>query len=225
MRRIFGGGKSKAPPRTLEDVGNSMDQRIDQLDAKIAKLDTELRKHRDAMKALGPRGGPALDQAKKRATNVLRQKRMLEDQRNKITENVMRIDETRYTTSALEDQAEMVKALKGASKTMKTQIKNTKELDIDHVADIMEELQDAKDHFEDLQGTLGSYDVPADVDEAELMYEMDMLGEEVAAETTAEETPAYMMDLPEAPSGAVGQGATAGQEELEELEGERLAAT
>ena len=215
MKRIFGGGKSKAPPKTLEEVGSTLDQRIDQLDAKIAKLDAELRRHREAIKALGSRGGPALEQAKKRAMNVLKQKRMLEGQRDKISENSMRIQDTRYTSSAMEDQAEMVQALKIAATTMKKQIKKTKELDVDHVAGIMDELQDTRDHFEELQEAMGAYDVPVDVDDAELMYEMDMLGEEVAGEAMEDSQPAYMMDLPQVPSGAVpvGSGGAVAEEE------------
>lgn len=206
MKRIFGGGRSKVPPKTLDEVGTTLDQRIDNLDTRIAKLDVELRKHREAMKALAARGGPALEQAKKRAVNVLKQKRLLEGQRDKISENVMRIDETRYTTSALEDQVEMVQALKVAAKTMKKQMKNTKELNPDHVEDIMDELQDARDQLEDIHEAMGAFDVPVDIDDAELMYEMDMLGEEVANEEVADEVPAYAMDLPDVPTGLAGVG-------------------
>ena len=191
------------------------------MDLKIAKLDADLRKHREAIRALGSRPGPALEQAKKRAMNVLKQKRMLEIQRDKLQENSMRLDDARYTTSAMQDQAEMVKALKVASKEMKTQIKKTKELDIDHVNDIMDELQEQKDYFEEVQMAMSSYDVPLDIDDSELMAEMDMLGEEVAEEALADETPAYMMDIPDAPHGQrvqsnVNQFA---EEEEEEREG------
>jgi len=86
----------------------------------------------------------------------------------------MRIDETRYTTSALEDQVEMVQALKVAAKTMKKQMKNTKELNPDRVEDIMDELQDARDQLEDIHEAMGAFDVPVDIDDAELMYEMEM---------------------------------------------------
>lgn len=189
------------PPKSLDEVGTTMDARIDTLDARIAKLDTELRKHRDAIKAMGARGGPALEQAKKRAMNVLKQKKVLEGQRDKITANVMRIDETRYTTSALEDQVEMVQALKIAANTMKKQMKKTKELDPDHVEDIMEDLQDAQERLDDLNEAMGAYDVPVDVDDSELMYEMDLLGEEVAKEALADETPAYALDIPDVPTG------------------------
>eukprot|EP00889_Picochlorum_renovo_P005019 jgi/Picre1/32049/NNA_007397.t1 len=83
--------------------------------------------------------------------NVMKQKRQLEAQREKMMENVMRLDEARYTTSAMQDQAEMVKALKVASKEMKIQMKKTKELDVDHVYDIMDELTEQRDQFEELQ--------------------------------------------------------------------------
>ena len=214
MKRIFGGGRSKVPPKSLEEVGTTLDGRIDTLDARIAKLDTELRKHRDAIKAMGARGGPALEQAKKRAMNVLKQKRLLEGQRDKISANVMRIDETRYTTSALDDQVEMVQALKVAAKTMKKQMKKTKELDPDRVNDIMDDLQDAQDRLEDLHEAMGAFDVPVDVDDTELMYEMDLLGEEVANEAIADETPAYALDLPDVPTG-IGVPAVGSAEEAE----------
>ena len=43
--------------------------------------------------------------------------------------------------------------------------------------------------------------MPVDVDDTELMYEMDLLGEEVANEAIADETPAYALDLPDVPTG------------------------
>lgn len=185
------------------------------MDRKIARFDGDLRKYRDAMKSMRP--GPSLEQIKKRALGVMKQKKMLEGQRDKIMDNVMRLDETRYTTSAMQDQAEMVKALKAASKEMKVQMKKTKELDVDHVHDIMDELQDQRDQFEELQMAMSSYDVPVDIDDAELMAEMDLLGEEVAEEAETEGTPAYMMDIPDAPMGRV-------REEEEGLEGEEASA-
>lgn len=185
------------------------------LDRKIARIDGDLRKYRDAMKSMRP--GPSLEQAKKRAMVAMKQKKQLEAQRDKIVDNVMRLDEARYTTSAMQDQAEMVKALKVASKEMKIQMKKTKELDVDHVHDIMDELQDQRDQFEELQMAMSSYDVPVEIDDAELMAEMDLLGEEVAEEVEAEGTPAYMMDIPEAPQERV-------REEAEGLEGEEASA-
>ena len=222
MRRVFG-GRSKAPPKSLDEVGTTLEQRIDTLDARIAKLDAELRKHREAIKALGGRGGPALEQAKKRAMNVLKQKRLLEGQRDKISENVMRIDETRYTSSALDDQVEMVQALKVAAKTMKTQMKKTKELNPDHVEDIMDDLQDARDQLDDIQESMGAFDVPVDIDDAELMYEMDMLGEEVASEAIGDEVPAYAMDLADVPTTGV-LGGVAAETEGDEREAGGVAA-
>ena len=174
------------------------------LDSKIAKLDVELRRHRETIKSLGSRAGPSLEQAKRRALNTLKQKRMLEDQRAKIQDNVMRIDEARYTTSAMQDQADMVKALKLASKEMKAQMKKTKELDPDHVADIMDEIQEQKDYFDEIQMAMSSYDAPVDIDDQELMAEMEMLGDDIAEEALGEDTPAYMMDIPDAPQDHVG---------------------
>ena len=129
---------------------------------------------------------------------------MLENQRAQIQDNVMRIDEVRYTTSAMQDQADMVKALKIASKEMKTRIKKTKELDPDHVTDIMDEMQEHKDYFEEIQMAMSSYDAPVDIDDQELMEEMELLGDYIAEEALAEDTPAYMMDIPDAPQDRIG---------------------
>ena len=174
------------------------------MDSKIARLDVELRRHREAIRSLGSRGGPSLEHAKKRALHTLKQKRLLESQRDQIQDNVMRIDEARYTTSAMQDQADMVKALTLASKEMKAQIKKSKELDPDHVADIMDELQDHKYYFEEIQTAMSSYDAPVDIDDQELMAEMEMLGDDIAEESLHEDTPAYMMDIPDAPQDRIG---------------------
>lgn len=153
--------------------------------------------------------------------NTLKQKRLLENQRAQIQDNVMRIDEARYTTSAMQDQADMVKALKLASKEMKSQLKKTKELDVDHVNDIMDELQEQKDYFEEIQMAMSSYDAPVDIDDEELLQEMEMLGDDIADEALGDETPAYMMDIPDAPQDRIGslQGTDVEDEKQSEREG------
>lgn len=182
------------------------------LDAKIARLDADLRKQREAIKALGSRPGPSLEQAKRRAMNTLKQKRLLENQRGQIQDNMMRIDEARYTTSAMQDQADMVRALKLASKEMKSQIKKTKELDVDHVTDVMEEYQENKEYFDEIQMTMSSYDTPLDIDDEELMAEMDMLGDDIAEEALAGDTPAYLMEIPDAPQDRIGATGAPGKD-------------
>ena len=95
MNRIFGKGKPKEPPPNMSDmitkvsesyhstshiplsmliVISKVDERGDNIEKKIAKLDLELKKYKDQMAKM--REGPAKNTVKQKALRVLKQKKM-----------------------------------------------------------------------------------------------------------------------------------------------------
>jgi hypothetical protein len=54
MRRIFGAAKKEAPPPTLDETGQKLQGRGDQIDENIAKLDAQLVKFREQIAKTRP---------------------------------------------------------------------------------------------------------------------------------------------------------------------------
>ena len=101
-------------------------------------------------------------------------------------------------TSSLQNVMTTVDAMKSTNKTLKKQYGR---IDIDKIERLQDEMQDLMEAGNEIQETLGrSYDVPEDVDEAELDAELEALGEEVEFESGlgqgmgAEEVPGFMKD-------------------------------
>lgn len=132
---------------------------------------------------------------------ILQQRKSYQAQLDKVYSNQYQIDNVTYTTSAMQSQAEMIKAMQTASKEMQRLRKQHKELDPDHVYEVMDALEDEREIFEDIELAMSSYEVPNDVTEEELMAEMDLLEEDIGEEALHEETPVYLqnIDIPEAP--------------------------
>ena len=166
---------------------------------KIKRLDADLAKQRDKLRALS--GKPGAAQARRKAMEILQRRKFYEAQLEKIYSNQYQIDNVTFTTSAMQSQAEMIKAMQTASKEMQRLRKQHKELDPDHVHEVMDALEDEREFFEDIELAMSSYEVPNDVTEEELMAEMDLLEDDIGEEVLHEETPVYLqnIDIPEAP--------------------------
>ena len=82
MNRVFGKKKKAAPAPSLEDAASGLNGRVDAMDQKIASLETELRGYKDKIKkAKSPAAKKTLQ---KRAMEVLKRKRMYEQQRDQV---------------------------------------------------------------------------------------------------------------------------------------------
>ncbi|GAB4816699.1 hypothetical protein N2152v2_003745 [Parachlorella kessleri] len=207
MKRIFGQKKTKEPPPTLEQASDKLSNRGDALDEKIRKLDEQLAKHKEAIKKCRP--GPAQEAAKRRALGVLKQKRMYESQREQLYNQQFNVDQTAFTMESAKDSIQTVQAMKAASVEMKAAFKNNKELQIDHIEGLQDDLVDFMDRHNEIQDVLGqTYALPDDVDESDLMDELNALEDDLASEAVGSgATPAYLQepDLPEVPSGQASQ--------------------
>lgn len=127
---------------------------------------------------------------------------MYEQHRDRTMATRFNVDNQRYNNDSLQDTIEYVKTMKATNKEMKKLRKERKELDPDYVMDIMEDLQQTNEQFEEVRDAVSIYDVPLDVDDSDLMAEMDMLGEELLQDIANEETPVYLQEfeLPNAPA-------------------------
>merc|ERR1712109_339344 len=98
-----------------------------------------------------------------------------------------------YTTQMLKDTKITVNAMKTGLKDMKKEYKN---VNIDQIEDMQDELGDMMEDASEIQEALGrSYGMP-DVDEDELEAELDALGDEIALDDDT----SYLDDAISAPS-------------------------
>jgi len=202
MRRIFGAPKSKAPAPTLEQAGDRLNARGDRLEEQIRKLDEQLIRFKEQIKRTRP--GPGQDAIKKRAINVLRQKKMYEQQRETLMNQQINMEGTRFTVESIQDTVQTVQALQAANKQMKSTMKTNKELDLSFIDKLQEDLADMADLTNEINEVMGqSYNIPDDVDEQDLFAELDALeGELQMEEVEKAGAPSYLQepDLPELPT-------------------------
>ena len=136
MRRVFGKKKAEGPAPSLEDASKGLGGRMDQMDAKIASLENELRGYKDKIKKT--KSPAAKKQLQKRALEVLKRKRMYEQQRDQVAAQAFNIDQTNFSLESAKASVDTVAAMKAASKDLKRTIQ--KDLNIDDVDDLADEM-------------------------------------------------------------------------------------
>lgn len=205
MRRIFGAGKKAAPAPTLDEATDKLNTRGDRMDDQIKKLDDQLVKYKEQIKKTRP--GPAQEAIKRRALQLLKQKRLYEGQRDQLYQQQFNVEQTKFTVDSIQDTVHTVQALNAAGKEMKSQFKKNKELDINYIDKMQDDMFDMMDMSREINEAMGrSYDVPEDLDEGDLMAELDALEADMSLEEGEKgSTPSYLQepelgDLPEAPS-------------------------
>lgn len=191
MNRLFGKATPKAPPPNLGDCVANVDSRAESVDKKIARLDAELRKYKDQMSKM--REGPGKNAVKQKALRVLKQKKQYESQADNLRNQSFNMEQVNYSTQMLKDTKTTVNAMKLGVKEMKKEFKN---VNIDQIEDLQDDLADMLEDANEVQEALGrSYGMP-DVDEDELEAEFDALGDEIALDDDA----SYLDDAISAPS-------------------------
>ncbi|CDW54004.1 Charged multivesicular body protein 5 [Trichuris trichiura] len=196
MNRLFGRAKPKEPGPTLSDAISNIDARGESIDRKIARLDQELAKYRDQMRKLND--GPTKNSIKQKALRVLRQKRMYEGTREQLMQQSFNMEQSNYAIQAMKgtvmlcsgykfekfplDTSVTVEAMKSGLKDMK---KHYKQINIDKIEDLQDNLADMLDEVNEVQDALGrSYGMP-EVDEDELEAELQALNDEIALDEDA----------------------------------------
>jgi len=175
MNRLFGKGKSKDPPPNLGDCISNIDSRGESIDKKIGRLDQELGKYRDQMKKMRP--GPGQNAIKQKALRVLKQKKMYENQREQLANQSFNMEQSNYAIQSLKDTKSTVDAMKVGVKQFKKEYKN---VNIDNIEDLQDELEDMTEQANEIQEIMGrSYGMP-EIDDDELEAELDALGDDLA---------------------------------------------
>jgi len=175
MNKLF--GKKKPPPGpapTLSEAAGRIDERVQKLDQTIMQLETELKKFKEQ---LSKAKGPTAQRLKQRAMEVLKRKRMYEQQRDQLAGQQFNIEQTSFAIDSVKDTATTVAALKEAKGALGAQIKM---LNIDEVEDITDDLADALEDINEINDALGrAYNTPDDLEDADLDAELAMLEDDL----------------------------------------------
>ncbi|KAF8425910.1 Snf7 family [Tirmania nivea] len=174
MNRLFG-TKSTAPKPNLQGAISGLDTRIESIDVKLAKLNAELSTYQQRMAKM--RDGPGKNAIKQKALKVLQQRKMYEGQREQLQQQSWNMEQAGMMQDNLKNVMVTVDALKTTNKELKKQYGK---INLDKIEQLQDEMADLMDLGNEIQESISrSYDVPDDVDEAELDAELEALGEEM----------------------------------------------
>jgi len=190
MNRLFG-AKNNPPKPTLNSAISNVDARIESIDVKLAKLTSELTTYHQRLARM--RDGPGKTALKQKALKVLQQRKQYEAQKDQLQQQSWNMEQAGMMQDNLKNTMATVDAMKTTQKELKKQYGK---VDIDKIERMQDEMADLMDIGNDIQESISrSYEVPEDVDEAELDAELEALGEEVdfGAEL-GEEMPSYLRE-------------------------------
>ncbi|KAF2690324.1 charged multivesicular body protein-like protein 5 [Lentithecium fluviatile CBS 122367] len=191
MNRLFG-AKSTAPKPTLNSAISTVDTRIESLDVKLSKLNAELSAYQQKLAKM--RDGPGKTAIKQKALKVLQQRKMYESQRDQLQQQSWNMEQAGMMQDNLKNTMTTVDAMKTTTKELRKQYGK---INIDKIEKLQDEMADLMDMGNDIQESISrSYEVPDEVDEAELDAELEALGDEVELEGIGESSgmPSYMLD-------------------------------
>lgn len=139
------------------------------------------------------RDGPAKNAVKAKALRVLKQRKMYESQVDNLRQQAFNMEQANYATQTLKDTHSTVIAMKDGVKQMQKEFKN---INIDHIEDMQDDLSDMLEQADEVQDALGrSYGMP-EIDDDELAAELDALGDDLELETDS----SFLDDAIKAPS-------------------------
>jgi charged multivesicular body protein 5 len=170
-----------------------VDTRIESIDVKLAKLNSELTTYQQRLAKM--RDGPGKTAIKQKALKVLQQRKMYESQRDQLQQQSWNMEQAGMMQDNLKNTMTTVDAMKTTTKELRKQYGK---VNIDKIEKLQDEMADLMDMGNDIQESISrSYDVPEEVDEDELDAELEALGDEVDFEGSMGEAsgmPSYMLD-------------------------------
>jgi len=197
MNRLFG-ARNNTPKPTLQSAISNVDSRIETIDVKLAKLNAELSTYQTKLSKM--RDGPGKSAIKQKALKVLQQRKLYESQRDQLQSQVWNLESAGMMQDNLKNTMTTVDAMKTTTKELKKQYGK---VNIDKIEQLQDEMADLMDVGNEIQDAISrSYDVPDEVDEAELDAELEALGEEQDFEglgLESEGVPSFMNDELRAP--------------------------
>ncbi|KAK4152307.1 Snf7 family [Chaetomidium leptoderma] len=178
MNRLFGTTAAKAPKATLNSAIGNIDTRISSIDVKLASINAELQGYQAKLSKM--REGPGKTALKQKALKVLQRRKQYEAQRDQLQSQVWNMEQAQTMQDNLKNTMVTVDALKSTNKALR---KEYGKVDLDKIERLQDDMADLLDVGNEIQESLArSYDVPEDVDEAELDAELEALGHEVELE-------------------------------------------
>ncbi|OAQ70867.1 Snf7 protein [Pochonia chlamydosporia 170] len=173
MNRLFG-SKTTGPKPTLSGAITNIDTRIASIDTKLKALNGELSAYQEKMSKM--REGPGKQAIKQKALKVLQRRKAYEAEKEKLEGQVWNMEQA----SSMQDNLKNVMTQVDAMKTTKKELqKQYGKIDIDKIEQLQDEMADLMDVGNEIQDSLArSYDIPDEVDEAELDAELEALGME-----------------------------------------------
>lgn len=192
MNRLFG-TTPKGPKPTLNNAISGVDDRISSIDVKLASLNAELSTYQTKLGRM--RDGPGKTALKQKALKVLQRRKAYEAQRDQLQSQVWNMEQASMMQDNLKNVMTTVDAMKTTQKELKRQYGK---VDIDKIERMQDEMADLMDVGNEIQESLSrAYDIPEDVDEAELDAELEALGAEVELDRELEGAgglPSFMQD-------------------------------
>jgi charged multivesicular body protein 5 len=168
-----------------------VDNRVASIDVKLASINAELTTYQTKLSKM--RDGPGKTALKQKALKVLQRRKMYEGQRDQLEQQSWNLQQAGMMTDNLKNVMTTVDVMKQTNKSLKQQYGK---INIDKIERMQDEMADLMDMGNDIQESISrSYDVPEEVDEAELDAELEALGNEVELESYGQtEVPGFMMD-------------------------------
>ncbi|KAK2768428.1 hypothetical protein FQN54_000283 [Arachnomyces sp. PD_36] len=191
MNRLFG-AKNTAPKPTLDGAISNVDNRVSSLDVKLSSLNSELTTYQSRMAKM--RDGPGKTALRQKALKVLQRRKQIEAQKDQLMQQSWNMEQANMMQDNLKNTMTTVDAMKTTTKTLKKQYGK---VDIDQIERMQDEMQDLMEIGNEIQDSISrAYDVPEDVDEADLDAELEALGEESMFESGVGEDamPSFMQD-------------------------------
>ncbi|KAL1965036.1 hypothetical protein VTN77DRAFT_6096 [Rasamsonia byssochlamydoides] len=191
MNRLFG-TKNTAPKPTLDSAIANVDNRIASIDVKLAALNSELATYQSRLSKM--RDGPGKTALRQKALKVLQRRKQYEAQREQLAQQSWNMEQAGMMQDNLKNVMTTVDAMKTTTKTLKKQYGK---IDIDKIERMQDEMADLMEIGNEINETISrAYDIPEDVDEAELDAELEALGEETMFESQMgeEAIPSFMQD-------------------------------
>lgn len=169
-----------------------VDSRISSIDIKLAALTSELTTYQSKISKM--RDGPGKTALKQKALKVLQRRKQYEAQRDQLSQQSWNMEQAGMMQDNLKNTMTTVDAMKTTTKALKKQYGK---IDVDQIERVQDEMADLMDVGNEIQESISrAYDVPEDVDEAELDAELEALGEESMFESSMGESavPSFMQD-------------------------------
>lgn len=135
------------------------------------------------------RDGPGKNAIKQKAIKVLQQRKMYESQKDQLQQQSWNMEQAGMMQDNLKNTMATVDAMKTTQKELRKQYGK---INIDKIEKLQDEMADLMDMGNDIQESISrSYDVPEDVDEAELDAELEALGDDIGMDEF-ESMPSYL---------------------------------